>query len=131
LSRLGFNSPDLMMVGWIFGGTLMAWLAWIAWQVGRSPLRARPDRLARAYERLCRKLARVGLPRSPTQGPLAYADEVGHQRPDLAGSVGELLARYADLRYGVPRADSRAEDVAGFERSVARLSLARTPAPGS
>ena len=63
LSRLGIQTPDLMMVGWIFGGVLMSWLLWIAWQVGRSPLRAaRPDRLARAYERLCRKLARVGLP---------------------------------------------------------------------
>ena len=126
LSRLGFNSPDLMMVGWFFGGILMTWLAWIAWQVGRSPLQARPDRLARAYERLCRKLARVGLPRSPTQGPLAYADVVDRARPDLASRVRELLIRYADLRYGVPRADSRAEDVAGFERSVARLSLRST-----
>ena len=127
LSRLGFNSPDLVMVGWFFGGVLMAWLLWIAWQVGRSPLQARPDRLARAYERLCRKLARVGLPRSPDQGPLAYADVVDRARPDVASRVRELLTRYADLRYGVPRADSRAEDVAGFERSVAQLSLARTP----
>jgi transglutaminase-like putative cysteine protease len=131
LSRLGIHSPDLMMVAWIFGGILMTWLLWIAWQVGRSPLQARPDRLARAYERLCRKLARVGLPRSPTQGPLAYAGVVSHARPDLASRVRELLIRYADLRYGVPRADSRAEDVAGFERSVAQLSLERAPAdPG-
>ncbi len=131
LSRLGFNSPDLVMVGWFFGGILMTWLAWIAWQVGRSPLQARPDRLARAYERLCRKLARVGLPRSPHQGPLTYADEVGRERPDLASGVRELLTRYADLRYGAPRPDSRVKDIAGFEQSVARLSLARAPAAGS
>ena len=125
LSRLGIRSPDLMMVGWIFGGILMTWLLWIAWQVGRSPLQARPDRLARAYERLCRKLARIGLPRSPFQGPLAYAEVVSDRRPDLANRVRVLLARYAELRYGVPRAAQRAEDVAGFERSVARLSVAR------
>ena len=125
LSRLGIRSPDLMMVGWIFGGILMTWLLWIAWQVGRSPLQARPDRLARAYERLCRKLARIGLPRSPFQGPLAYAEVVSDRRPDLANRVCVLLARYAELRYGVPRAAQRAEDVAGFERSVARLSVAR------
>jgi transglutaminase-like putative cysteine protease len=127
LSRLGIRSPDLVMVGWIFGGVLMTWLLWIAWQFGRSPLKARPDRLARAYERLCRKLARVGLPRSPYQGPLAYADVVSDKRPDLASGVRALLTRYAELRYGTPRGDSRAEDVAGFERSVARLSLARVP----
>lgn len=123
LSRLGIRSPDLVMVGWFFGGILMAWLLWIAWQVGRSPLQARPDRLARAYGRLCRKLARVGLPRSPYQGPLAYADVVSSERPDLAGAVRELLTRYAELRYGAPRVDARAEDVAGFEQSVARLNL--------
>jgi len=124
LSRLGIRSPDLIMVGWIFGAALLSWLLWIAWQVGRSPPGARPDRLARAYERLCRKLTRVGLPpRAAYQGPLAYADVVSDQRPDLAGSVGALLTRYAELRYGAPRADSLAEDVAGFERSVARLKL--------
>jgi transglutaminase-like putative cysteine protease len=124
LSRLGIRSPDLMMVGWFFGGILMAWLLWIAWQVGRSPLAARPDRLGRAYGRLCRKLARVGLPpRSPDQGPLAYAEVVSRARPDLSGSVRELLTRYAELRYGAPRAESRARDVAVFERSVARLRL--------
>ena len=129
LSRLGFQTPDLMMVGWIFGGVLMSWLLWIAWQVGRSPLRAaRPDRLARAYERLCRKLARVGLPpRAAHEGPLAYADVVSEKRPDLAGAIRALLTRYAELRYGSPHA-SGVEDVAGFERSVARLRLAKAPA---
>jgi protein-glutamine gamma-glutamyltransferase len=127
LSRLGIQTPDLMMVGWIFGGALMSWLLWIAWQIGRSPLQAQPDRLARAYARLCRKLARVGVPRADHEGPLAYADVVSEKRPDLATAVRALLMRYAELRYGAARA-SGAEDVAGFERSVARLTLARTPA---
>jgi transglutaminase-like putative cysteine protease len=127
LSRLGIQSPDLVMVGWFFTGALLTWLAWIAWQVGRSPLRARPDRLARAYARLCRKLARVGLPRSDHQGPLAYADAVSEKRPDLAGTVRGLLTRYAELRYGAARAESRTDDIAGFEREVARLSLGRAP----
>jgi hypothetical protein len=130
LSRLGIQSPDLVMVGWFFTAVLLTWLAWIAWQVGRSPLRARPDRLARAYARLCRKLARVGLPRSDDQGPLAYADTVDEKRPDLAGAVRALLTRYAELRYGVPRDESRANDVAGFERDVARLSIGRAPGQG-
>lgn len=128
LSRLGIQSPDLVMVGWCFGGALLLWLAWIAWQMGRTPLRARPDRLARAYARLCRKLERVGLAKSDTQGPLAYADEVSEKRPDLGGRVRALLTRYADLRYGAPSAESHARDIAGFERDVARLSVARAPA---
>jgi hypothetical protein len=127
LSRLGISSPDLEAVGWAFATALLSWLAWIAWQMSRGAPRARPDRLARAYARLCRKLARVGLPRSAHQGPIAYAEEVRQTRPDLGEAARSLLTRYAELRYGAPRTDSRAADVAGFERAVARFSAAKVP----
>jgi hypothetical protein len=123
LARLGIRSPDLTTVAWAFGVALMTWLAWIAWQVGRGVPQARPDRLARAYSRLCRKLGRVGVPRQAHQGPLAYADEVSSHRPDLAEGVRSLLARYADLRYGAPRGDALAADVVSFEREVARFRI--------
>jgi len=125
LSRLGIHSPDLSTLGWAFVTALLSWLTWIAWQMDRGPSRVRPDRLARAYARLCRKLAGIGLPRSAHQGPIAYAETVGERRPDLRDAVRALLTRYAELRYGAPRADSRAVDVAGFERAVARLNVAR------
>lgn len=127
LSRLGFSSPDLQTLGWAFVATLLVWLAWIAWQVGRSPPGPRPDRLARAYARLCNKLAGVGLPRPPHQGPIAYADVVTESRPDLAQSVRALLRQYAELRYGAPAAASRAAEVAGFERAVAHLRVGKAP----
>jgi protein-glutamine gamma-glutamyltransferase len=125
LSRLGISSPDLQAVGWAFATALLSWLAWIAWQMSRGAPQVRPDRLARAYARLCRKLARVGLPRAAHQGPIAYAEAVGETRPDLSEGVRVLLTRYAELRYGAPRVDSQAADVAGFERAVARLSVAK------
>ena len=125
LSRLGIRSPDLIAVAWAFAVALSTWLVWIAWQVGRGVPQARPDRLARAYARLCRKLGRVGMPRPSHQGPLAYADEVSTRRPDLAEGVRSLLTRYADLRYGAPRGDSLAADVVSFERAVARFSVAK------
>jgi protein-glutamine gamma-glutamyltransferase len=125
LSRLGIHSPDMTTLGWAFVTALLSWLTWIAWQMGRGPPPVRPDRLARAYARLCRKLGGIGLPRSAHQGPIAYADAVGERRPDLREAVRALLTRYAELRYGAPRADSHAEDVMGFERAVARLSVAR------
>jgi protein-glutamine gamma-glutamyltransferase len=125
LSQLGFRSPDVAILGWAFVAVLLTWLAWIAWQFGRGPGQPRPDRLARAYARLCRKLARVGIPRSAHLGPLAYAEVVGERRPDLAEAVRDLLVRYAELRYGAPRERSRSHDVAGFERDVMRLSLVK------
>ncbi len=127
LSRLGFTSPDLEALAWTFATALLIWLAWLAWQMSRGESQLRPDRLARAYGRLCRKLARVGLPRPAYQGPIAYAEAVGEKRPDLRETVRALLTRYADLRYGAPPADSHADSrtaaVAGFERAVARLSV--------
>jgi hypothetical protein len=124
LSRLGF-SPDLQTLGWAFVATLLIWLAWIAWQVGRSTPGPRPDRLARAYARLCKKLAGVGLPRGAHQGPIAYANVVTESRPDLAQRVRALLTLYAELRYGAPATASHAAEVAGFERAVARLNVSK------
>jgi len=54
---------------------------------------------------------------------------VEERRPDLRETVRSLLTRYADLRYGAPRADqhaaTRAAAIAGFERAVARLTIAK------
>ena len=121
LERMGFSSPGAEQLGWAFGAGLVGWLLWIAWQVGRSGPRARPDRLARAYTALCRKLDRVGLGRQPFEGPLAFATSVLRERPDLE-AVGSLLSRYSDLRYGRP--DPEAElRIREFERAVSRLRV--------
>jgi transglutaminase-like putative cysteine protease len=128
LSRLGIRSPDLATLGWSFVAALLLWLGWIAWQIGRGPPKQRPDRLARAYARLCGKLARVGIPRAAHQGPLAYADAVSEKRPELAQNVRVLLTRYAELRYGKaqPTAESYISELREFERAVASLSVRST-----
>jgi hypothetical protein len=125
LSWMGIPSPDLRHLGWAFVVALLGWLSWIAWHVGRSGGAAPPDRLAQAYKRLCAKLARAGLHRDPHQGPLAYADAVTERRPDVASSVRSLLMKYAELRYGPPRADSQRAEIIAFERTVARLTVPR------
>ena len=104
---------------------LCAWLAIIAWHVGRSVRPAPPDKLARAYQRLCGKLARIALPRAPHQGPLSFAAAVSARRPDLDPAVRPLLTRYAQLRYGPTAPDTRQRDIEAFSRAVARVSLAR------
>ncbi len=131
LQRLGFASPGVRELGWAFVAGLVGWLMWIAWQVGRSPRARKPDRLARAYARLCRKLARAGAARESHFGPLAYADEVAKRRPDLAQPVRSLLVRYAQLRFGPAAAAGHYASIIGFEREVDRLkpepSAARRP----
>lgn len=122
LGDLGFHSPELRDAGWAFAAALLAWLAWVSWQIGREVGAPPPDRLGRAYLRLCRKLARTGLARAAHQGPLAYAQALSRLRPDLASRVRPLLEVYARLRFGSPdRAHARS--VQAFERAVAGLSI--------
>jgi len=120
LQRLGVPSPSWPQLAWALAAALAVWLAWAAWQFGRLPRAARPDRIARAYQRLCGKLGRAGLARLPHQGPLGYAGYIAARRPDLAQPVGALLARYAELRFG---AQSDVASLEAFERAVARFRL--------
>ncbi|HVW70853.1 MAG TPA: DUF3488 and transglutaminase-like domain-containing protein [Steroidobacteraceae bacterium] len=135
LSRLGIDSPDLAALGWGFTAALLVWLVWIGWRFGRGPRGPRPDRLARAYAKLCRKLARAGLQRQPHQGPMDYAASVAATRPDLAEAAGTLLEGYAQLRYGARSGAGRPEyesELTAFERSVRRFSASSTqPTPSS
>jgi len=124
LARLGIRSPDARYLGWAFMLALCGWLALIAWHIGRSFRPPRPDPLARAYARLCRKLSRI-VPRAPHQGPLDFAAALGARRPEVQAAVLPLLTRYAELRYGPPAPQTRAQDIRAFSAAVRRLSLLR------
>jgi transglutaminase-like putative cysteine protease len=125
LGRFGIRSPDVRYLGWAFMLALLGWLAIIAWHIGRSARPASPDALARAYARLCRKLARTGAPRAPYQGPLSLAETLRARRPDLSDRVQPLLTCYAQLRYEPAVPHTRNADIEQFRRAVARLSLPR------
>jgi protein-glutamine gamma-glutamyltransferase len=124
LARLGIKTPDARYLGWAFMAALLAWLALLGWHMGRTGQAPAGDALARAYLRLCRKLARAGAPRLPHQGPLDFARSIGQVHPQLHDQVQALLERYARLRYGVPAA-AQAREVADFSREVRHLSLRR------
>jgi len=128
LARLGIRSPDAADLGWGFTAALLLWLTVLAWYLGRAERARPPDALARAYLRLCRKLARVGEPRASHQGPLAYLAAISAQRPELASRVETLIECYARLRYGPPGTGREAQDIAAFARAVARVKLPRAAA---
>jgi protein-glutamine gamma-glutamyltransferase len=122
LQRLGFSAPGAQELGWAFAAGLVGWLLWIAWHVGHGGRRTRPDKLARAYNALCKKLARAGITRESHQGPLTYASEISNQRPDLE-KAHSLLLRYTELRYGRPEEGAHRAQVRDFEREVSRLTV--------
>lgn len=61
----------------------------------------RQDPLERAYARFCNQLARIGLPRRPSEGPLDYSQRIIAARPDLRLPVESFVSLYVPLRYGV------------------------------
>jgi hypothetical protein len=119
LQKLGIELPEWQHLGWAFALGLTAWIAWVALSLRRSVPRVRPDRIARAWLKATRKLARV-TPRAASEGPLEYAHRVGNTRPDLAERVAALALRYARLRFG-PAAD--AAELASLEREVRSLAV--------
>jgi hypothetical protein len=120
LDGLGFDEPGWEQLGWTFASVLVVWMLWMSVQFSRVPRGSEPDRIARAYHRLCSKLAAAGIPRESHVGPLAFADAITASRPDLATTVTPLLTHYASLRFG-PSANPT--NIANFERAVKRLRL--------
>ncbi len=67
-----------------------------------------PDPVAAAYARFCRKLARRGVARHPSEGPDAFRKRASAARPDLAQAIASISEIYIRLRYGsaAPPADA-------------------------
>ncbi|MCG7945658.1 MAG: DUF3488 and DUF4129 domain-containing transglutaminase family protein [Candidatus Thiodiazotropha taylori] len=57
-----------------------------------------------AYDRFCKKLARLGISRKTYEGPMDYAKRAIGERPDLTAPISRITALYINLRYG-PNAD--------------------------
>ncbi len=99
LSRLGFE-----MASWkelatglaaSVGALLLAFSGFMLWR--RAPVGADPA--SAIYRRLCRKLARAGIVRQPSEGPMDFATRVATMRPDLATQIAEISDLYVVLRY--------------------------------
>ncbi|MFC4159732.1 transglutaminase TgpA family protein [Chitinimonas lacunae] len=107
LRRLGIDS----LLSFRFISTfLLAILAaalpvvlWLLWRARPLPL----DPARRHYQRFRQRLAKLGVPDLPQQGPRDYAEAATRLRPELAAIVAEVTAAYIDTRY---RGDAAALD---------------------
>ena len=86
-----------------------------------NPLRG--DALDRAWSQLGRRLAREGLAREPSEGPLDWLARARAAAPASANALGDLVQDYVDLRYGAP--EPAAERVRAFSRAVRKFRVAR------
>jgi transglutaminase-like putative cysteine protease len=102
LEFLKIPEPDGQKLVLVLAVAMSLVLAWLTWQVRRELERSSTDETARAYTRLCAKLAAAGIARLPHEGAEAYALRVARLRPDLAGTVMNLCRQYSFLRYSAP-----------------------------
>jgi transglutaminase-like putative cysteine protease len=86
----------------------------------RPPL----DAAERLYRALGGYLARQGIGRRASEGPLDYGRRVGAERPDSADAVEEFVRLYAGMRYGrVPASRANLDRLRGCLERVRRRRI--------
>jgi hypothetical protein len=58
------------------------------------------DEVQRLYLKFCRKLEKADVTRAPHEGPQDFAARASRLKPQLAGAIADITARYIALRYG-------------------------------
>ena len=62
-------------------------------------IRSRSDRVKALYEHFCRKTARLGVPRDPSEGPLDFGRRAAQSLPNESDRIRQLTDTYILLRY--------------------------------
>jgi transglutaminase-like putative cysteine protease len=99
LTRLGMESITWQKMALNMSAAIGLMIAVFALFMLRHLYTRRPDRVQAAWLKLCRKLAKSGLPRAAHEGARDYAARVAVSRPELSGAIHDLAARYTALRY--------------------------------
>lgn len=125
LSKIGLHAGN-----WIrWAALLLTTAATIIAGISLSVLykRRRPggndDEVLQSYNRFLQKMARVGLPKQPHQGPESHAADIYRQAPEIREAVAEITNDYIVLRYSNPSGDVSGE---AFKRKVKRFHPRRT-----
>lgn len=118
LQPLGIEAtPSRLAV--LFAAIASLALALTAWLVARRERES--DVVLRAWHRLGRRYARLGLARTPDEPAMAWAARVAATRPGGAPALVALSRRFAHWRYAPEQGDAR------VARALARDLLAHRP----
>lgn len=101
LTRLGMESITWQKMAFDMLAGIGLVIAVFALFMLRHLYNRQPDKVQAAWLKLCRKLAKGGLPRAAHEGARDYAARVALARPELAGDFRDLAVRYTALRYGM------------------------------
>ncbi len=84
----------LLILGLIF--SLLGLIAWRLLMKGR----VKQGQTQRLYQKFCRRMADIGLPRGQGEGPLDFSKRASGEHPELAPQIREITKLYIGLRYG-------------------------------
>jgi transglutaminase-like putative cysteine protease len=97
LQSFGVDDLDGRRLGVLFGLVTLLALAWMGWLLTRGERERDP--LLRAWHRLGRRYASVGLGREAHEPALAWAERIVRTRPQAAETLLPLSRRFAAARY--------------------------------
>jgi len=98
LSSMGIGSRGpLFLIVEILLIAIALLSAYFAWMQLRT--RSRVDRVKAMYEYFCRKIARLGVPRDPSEGPLDFAQRASRSLPNESNRILQIVDTYILLRY--------------------------------
>jgi len=100
MTRLGMESITWQKMAMSMATGVGLLVALFALFMLRHLIARRQDKVQAAWLKLCRKLAKAGLPRAAHEGAQDYAARIAAARPELAIVIHDLAARYSALRYG-------------------------------
>ncbi|MFI4891217.1 MAG: DUF3488 and DUF4129 domain-containing transglutaminase family protein [Steroidobacterales bacterium] len=108
LQKLLIPAPDAGKLALLLAVCVSGVFLWLTWQVRRDISAPARDPAARAFDRVCGRLAKIGFRRLPYEGAEAYAERISRARPDLAERTRALMRQYTDVRYGADAGDRAA-----------------------
>lgn len=98
ISQFGLNNLDWRGMIILLAFTMTILVILVAWILLRSPIKVK-DPAQKVYQRFCQKLARRGLQRHLSEGPLTFANRISTLRPDLAPATNQIITLYLQTRY--------------------------------
>jgi transglutaminase-like putative cysteine protease len=118
MQRLGIDNPDWKLLASLMASSAGLWLLWVVWR--HFPKRQKRDALDRSWQRFCRKMAQLGLPREPWESPNDYAKRIASTRPQLRERVENIAELYTTYRFG--RTAPTATDITQLAAYITALS---------
>ncbi len=115
LRQFGLDSRNYFGIAIALSVGIGLALAGVFWWLLRQ--RRKPDRAIALYGQFCAELAKRGMVRRSSEGPMDFAGRVIRARPALAEPVTHVTRLYVDVRYGF-----RSEALEELAQSVRTLS---------